>query len=123
MSTIKRVSTVLVQVREKITDPKHWTQYTLARFCNGQECKPTHDLAVSWCVIGAFESVAANPDLTERAQRRLLTALDAFSLMGINDTGRRKYAHSRLLVGLDKAIAKARLYEARAAARRKERAK
>ena len=54
-----KTSEALRKARNKIANPRHWTQYVLARGKAGELVQPESDKAVCWCAVGAVRSVAA----------------------------------------------------------------
>ena len=109
---------LLVDARDRISDPANWTQQTMARNEHNSPCSPLSDYAVSFCAIGSLLRSAANlnptldpDDLPEcqslRNARSLLKhATDLCysdklpTISGVNDT----FGHKAVLRLFDIAI-------------------
>lgn len=48
---------LLIQVRERIKEPAHWTKRAYARDREGLVTDPTDPAACSWCLLGAMNCV------------------------------------------------------------------
>ena len=106
-------SEILKAAREKIQDPDHWTQGSLARNAFGMKTYPFAENAVKWCATGAVAAVVAFPkrpaiDCLKRAVEQFPSYKHQYSgLINFND----RNSHSRVLQLFDLAIQIAELAE------------
>jgi hypothetical protein len=94
---------VLKAARDKIADPKNWTQGVSARDHNGKYTSPCNYDAVSWCASGAVYDVA---DTSYETYHEAIAALAGTPLgavdkvVEINDNS----THAEVLAMFDAAI-------------------
>ena len=111
MSRIKRVSTVLVQARAKIADPKHWCQRMYARDKRNRRVEATSPEATQWCAIGAVQAVAPS-DLFYAAANLLQESVGSTPVATVNDYRKNpEKAHATILDAFATAIREARRAE------------
>ena len=98
---------VLVKVRKRISDPKHWTFLTAARDHTGHWVDPNSPHAVCWCVDGAVS--AETPGKNRNLYRAVTGALDKVAKVAgytnvtdLNDDSSQD--HASVLVFLDGVI-------------------
>jgi hypothetical protein len=96
---------VLKAARDKIADPKNWTQGVSARNHDGKYTNPCNYDAVSWCASGALYSAA---DTSHELYHEAIAALAGIpaplgavdKVVEINDHG----THAEVLAMFDAAI-------------------
>lgn len=72
---------VLIEARDLISDPEHFTQFALARDIEGRHCSPTSMQAVCFCSEGALIRGRVNPSTHEDAQKFLNRACESHHLL------------------------------------------
>ena len=45
-------------MRDLLTEPVHWTTGSRARNARGEYVAPSHQNAVCWCIVGAYQKVS-----------------------------------------------------------------
>lgn len=103
---------ILLKVRERIADPRHWTQGANARDTRGKAVGARNVAAVAWCVYGAVLKEGLDPDLD--TTRVTWNALDRAAgrtgyrfPLNVNDDG----THPEVLIMLDSAVADLRVMD------------
>ena len=85
---------IALRARALIADPKHWTQFALARYRNGHEVEPESPRAYRFCAVGAImraahelcaDAYVPHDELVEK-----VATLIEPQLMEYNDLGRQK---------------------------------
>ena len=91
----------LKRTRDRIADPAHWNQGSLAQDRNGEAVGPFSPFAVKWCLLGACDLEGATSALLYEAIQEF--AGKPLSFAGFND----HYSHDDVLAVIDLAIQKA----------------
>jgi hypothetical protein len=97
---------LLMLAQEKIRDPKHWCQNSLARYKNGKGTGGVYEGAYSFCAAGAVDSLLGrnwqhgNLEAFCRAQRLLKAAAKPNSILHTNNI----LGHAAVMKMFDRAI-------------------
>lgn len=110
---IVKVKEFLQLSRDRITDPGHWTQHVMARNQQGGPEEPRSQQAVSWCAMGAMESIPVPDEYPEKIRYKAHvmltdvvddwtrgTVCEGIAVATFNDNS----SHARVLEAFDKAI-------------------
>jgi hypothetical protein len=100
------VTRLLMRVRARITDPRHWTHDRFAATAKGRTCTPYSEGADRWCVVGALHrETADDPFIDGQLYHAAVLRLREAAPLGapaelVNDLG----GHAEVLALLDEAI-------------------
>jgi len=95
---------LLTQIKAKIENPKHWTQYSSAKNKSGKPCNATSEDAVCWCILGAMDAVILplnlDIDFNYLIYKRLKAQMPDGCVSSFND----KHTHEEVMELLSKTI-------------------
>ncbi len=94
------VLALLRAARQRIADPKHWTQGAFARDAKGRSVEPRSDAAVCWCALGALDAVSPSFDSETKWAAHLYLGVD---ILAVNDSN--AGTHGKVLAYYDRIIA------------------
>lgn len=102
---MKTESEILLEARDLIAKPEHWTQGVAARSASGAFVMPSADCATSFCMYGAITRTSAKYCVsTESLATELRMTLHGPAIAEYNDAPNRK--HEDVLSMMDATIAR-----------------
>lgn len=102
---MKTESEILLEARDLIAKPEHWTQGTSARDASGTPVISREDCATSFCMYGAISRAAGMHNIhKEVLATELRTTIHGPSIAEYNDAPNRK--HEDVLAMMDATVAR-----------------